>query len=80
MNALDSKGRIVLNEKAIELVGMFVALARSHTKAPDLAKDEEDVHVVLDSLTICGYAVIPEGQIDAVIEALMKLRDDENKP
>lgn len=74
MNALDAKGRIILNEKAIETLAAFVYVARHHQVPTELAKDENDVREVLDAITISGYAIIPEGQIDALIASLLKLR------
>lgn len=62
----DPRGRTVLDESEIDLLAIFVSVLRKHNDPNELQNDIEDVRVVLNALTITGYAVVPQGVVDAV--------------
>lgn len=71
-SAIDYKGRTVLDEPAIHLLAIVVSTLRQHKDMDELVDDLQDARDVLTALTISGYALVPQGALEAMRRLLIE--------
>lgn len=66
----DLKRRLVLSDAQVQILCLVVSTLRHSRDSASLETDCENTHDVLHALTFSGYAVLPQGTIDAIKKLL----------
>jgi hypothetical protein len=66
----DEKNRTILSEKRIQSLAAILSKMRKSKGTESHAKDLKDCQDVLFALSVSGYAIIPQGQLDTARDIL----------
>jgi hypothetical protein len=66
---------LTLNESAIELLAEFLSVTLNHRSTEEKEADKRNTRNVLDAMNRFGYAVLPQGTVDAIKRLLSEQQE-----